>query len=271
MRLRGRALLALSLAGLAGAGCGKKQPVSLDLLSGERAYRAGMERLSRRDLVKAIETFERIRYAEDSIEEFEPLVRLGIADATFYKGTDLELIDARSLYLDFVTLYGDHPLAPYAQTQAGLCSLRQVNHPSRDQSQTLDAISDLEEVGRRYPDSPFTDTARGLVRSARSRLAESEFLVGRFYMKRKRYLAALERFRRVIEDYPDFPETDKVLYHMGRSLVAMDSFTKGAIYLDQLLEDYPEGEYVKPARKLLAQIPASPGETSGGGEGSGGD
>ena len=49
-------------------------------------------------------------------------MRIGVADATFYQGHDLALIDARNLYLDFVTLNADHELAPYAQFQAGICS-----------------------------------------------------------------------------------------------------------------------------------------------------
>lgn len=260
-RTRATALgLAAALA-VAAAGCGhgkKEDALGGELLSAETAYSKGMEELSRRKLRQAISTLQRIQYSPQAVEEIEPLARLAIADATFYQGTDLSLIDARSLYLDFVTLYSDHPQAAYAQTQAGLCALGQVNHPSRDQSQTHQALADLDEVIRRFPTSPFADVARGLRRKARSNLAESEFLVGRFYMKRKKYLAAAERFNRVLSEYPDFTETEKVLYHIGRALHLLDNDAKGRIYLGQLVEDYPDSAYAAPATKLLAELESAP-------------
>jgi outer membrane protein assembly factor BamD len=186
-----------------------------------------------------------------------------MADATFYQGTDIALIDARNLYLDFVTLYGDHPLAPYAQTQAGMCSLKQVNHPSRDQSQTRQAIADFEVVTARYADSPFARAARGLLADATSRLGESEFLVGRFYLRRKAWEAAAERFRRVVQQYPDYHAMDKVLFHLGRALVAGNGDVEGRLYLDQLITEYPGSPWVGEARRLLAHADAAEGGVSG--------
>jgi outer membrane protein assembly factor BamD len=254
--------LALAIATLAGGCGGKKKYAGLggELLAPTIAYREGMEQLSRHNLQQAIGTLGRIQYSPDTLEDIEPLTRLAVADATFYQGNQLALIDARSLYLDFVTLYGDHPLAPYAQTQAGLCSLRQVNHPSKDQTQTHHALDELLEVVRRYPDSDYAEVARTLSRSARANLAETEFIVGRFYAKKKKNLAALERFNTLLGEYPEYPEMDKVLYYMGRTLLRMKNDTKARIYLSQLIHDYPEGDYAQPARKLLER--EGPGEDS---------
>jgi outer membrane protein assembly factor BamD len=212
-----------------------------------------MELLARRELRQAIEVLQSIQYTPETLQDTEPLARLALADATFYQGTDIALIDARNLYLDFVTLYGDHPLAPYAQTQAGLCSLMQVNQPTRDQSQTHQAVSDLQVVIERYRDSPFARAARGLLVETRSNLAESEFLVGQFYLKRGAWEAAAERFRRVIERYPDYAAMDKVLFHLGRALVAGSGDVEGRLYLDQLITDYPDSRWADDARRLLAQ------------------
>jgi outer membrane protein assembly factor BamD len=248
-------LAAIGLAAIGGTGCKKKKANTVgELLRADLAYRRGMEEFSKRNLPEAVASFGRIQYGPETLEEFEPLTRLGMADATFYQGTQISLIDARSLYLDFVTLYGTHPLAPYALTQAGLCSLGQVNHPTKDQSQTYQALMDLQEVMRRYPDSWFAGAAEGLTEEARSHLAESEFMVGRFYMKRKKFLAALERFRTILDDYPEFGETEKVLYHVARSLFKLDNEERARIYLSQLLADYPGGPYDDPARKLLAKL-----------------
>ncbi len=257
-------LVGLALAALPGCGAKKRPDQAATLLDPTGAYRKGMEQLSKRELRQAIATLDRIQYTGPTQERIEPLSRLAVADATFYGGTDLGLIEARNLYLDFVTLYGDHPLAPYAQTQAGTCSLLQISHPSRDQSLTYQALADLGEVRRRYPDSRFTDVAERLIRTGRANLAESEFLVGRFYLKQKRPLAALERFDRITDEYPEFGQMDKVLYFIGNALLRLDNDVKARLYLEQVVRDWPGGAYSDSARKLLARIdPASGGEAGG--------
>jgi outer membrane protein assembly factor BamD len=190
------------------------------------------------------------RFAADERAEMEPLIKLCIADATFYKGTALDLISARQLYLDFVTLFGDHPLAPYAQFQAGACALEQANHPSKDQSQTQSAFADLAVVEQRYPGSAYSRAASDMIDQAKARLAEHEFIVGRFYYKRKAWLAAAQRFKVIVEAFPEYPEMAKVYYHLGQALLRNDTENvEGLAWLDKVIADYPNGEYTKLARK----------------------
>ena len=170
-----RITAAMCLLALLGAGCAKrKAPQDQTQLTPDDQYRKARELLERRKADQAVEVLQSIdfRYSGQDRARLEPLVRLGVADATFYKGSTLDLIDARSLYLEFVTLFGDHPLAPYAQFQSGVCSLEQASHPSKDQSQTLSAFTDLREVGRRYPRSRYAIAARDMIRRAESSLAE---------------------------------------------------------------------------------------------------
>ena len=99
--LRGVAVVLLAAA-LAGCG-GKKNEAGPATLSADAAFKRGMELLQERELRKAIASFQAIQYTPDTLEDLEPLSRLAMADATFYQGTDIALIDARNLYLDFVT------------------------------------------------------------------------------------------------------------------------------------------------------------------------
>ncbi|HKQ62442.1 MAG TPA: outer membrane protein assembly factor BamD [Candidatus Polarisedimenticolaceae bacterium] len=248
---------ALALLGLAllAPGCAGKKKARLTFApetSAETLYAAGMRQLQRRKLEAAIATFARIDYAPDQRRELEPLVRLANADATFYKDTDVALIEARSLYLDFVTRFSDHPLAPYAQFQAGMCSAKQVNHPSKDQSQTERAIADFRLVETRYPAAGFARAARQARTRAESRLAEHEMLVGLFYQKRKQYPAAVERFRGVLDRYPTYVDRGRAFFQLGKTLWLSNNTTEGRVYLDKYLEDYPDGPYAGEARKYLA-------------------
>jgi len=226
------------------------------VLGAEDLYKQGLDQIEQRKLEAAIDSLEAIdlRYSAEDQPRLEPLIRLAMADATFYKGSILDLIDARSLYLDFVTFKGDHPKAPYAQFQAGVCSLKQVNHPSRDQSQTSAAFRDLRQVIRRYPNSRYADAARDMIRQAEGSLAEHEFLVGRFYLKRKRYVAATGRFKGLLERFPEYGDKEKVYYYLARSLLLGDNEVEGRIYADKLLTDYPDTQYEKEISQVMRHV-----------------
>ncbi len=240
----------------------KKEPESY--ATAQELYDRGSRHLAERDLNKARRALEQVYYTPEDRARLEPLVRLRIADAVFYQGNDLALIDARSLYLDFVTLYGDHPNAPYAQFQAGVASLEQGNDPTRDQSQTLRAIQDFQVVVDRFPDSRYAVAARDMIGSAESKLAEHEFVVGRFYMKKKAWEAAANRFKLVVERYPTYREKDKLYFNLGKALINGNSAPEGRIYLDKLLQDYPTSDYVKDANELLrASAPQGGGDGQG--------
>jgi len=252
LRVAGR-WLGLALAVLAFAGCGgKKTPESLpEVMTTAQLYDQAMRELERHDLRRAKSILENVRYVGDEDRALEPLVRLALADATFYQDYTIAYIDARSLYLDFVTFFGTHPRAPYAMYQAAMASLAQVNHPSKDQTQTVQAIQDLREVIRRYPTSPYAAAARTMVVRAEERLAEHEFLVGRFYMKRNAPVAAADRFRELLDEYPHYAEKDKVYLHLGQVLLALDNEDEARIWLDKLVRDYPRGSWTDEAIKEL--------------------
>ncbi len=252
-----RTVLAVALLALASGCGGGKRAKDFYTLPPDEAFKQGQALLEAGKSAQALEVFQSIdlRFADDRTA-LEPLVRLAIADATFYKEAILDLIDARSLYLDFVTLYGDHDLAPYAQFQAGVCSLAQANHPAKDQSQTRSAFQDLNEVEVRYPNSRFAVAARDMIRQAEGNLAEHEFLVGRFYYKRDKFLAATQRFRNVLKQYPDFEDKEKIYYYLGRALQGSGNDAEARIYLDKLLSDYPEGRFVDQATKSLRKMNA---------------
>jgi len=239
------------------AGCaGKKKRERITDMSPEALYERALELYEQKKLEGAVGMFESIEFAYSGSDrkELEPLVRLGIADATFYRGYSLDTIDAHTLYLDFVTRYGDHPMAPYAQFQAGVASLEQVNHPSKDQSQTLAAFTDLREVERRYPNSNYAFATRDMINRAQANLVEHEFQVGNFYLERKKYVAAIERFRKALDRYPQSTEKEKLYFHLAEGLIASDRAAEGRIYLDKLITDYPYGDYVEPARAELEKI-----------------
>jgi outer membrane assembly lipoprotein YfiO len=248
-------LVVSAVAGVNGCG-GKKKQARVDAaeLSADATFGRATELLAKHQLRQATSALKRIQFAPASRDELEPLTRLALADATYYQGTSIAWIDARNLYLDFVTLNSDHPLAPYAQLQVGQCSLNQVNQPSKDQTLTLQAIRDLDAVERRWPDSLYVAAARAMGREARANLAESEFLVGQFYLKKKNYRGAIDRFRGLVMSFPGYADVDKVLFRLAEAYLGSGNEAEARLHIERLLTDYPNGPYVARAQKMLGSI-----------------
>ncbi|HVQ34664.1 MAG TPA: outer membrane protein assembly factor BamD [Candidatus Bathyarchaeia archaeon] len=248
-------LLALGVALLltaAGSACSKKKAKgSAEILSAQQALVRVDDAMARHQLRKAKTILGKVQFTTDERGEYEPLVRLALADATYYLGDDLSLIEARSKYLDFVTLYGDHPKAPYAQFQAGMCSVKQIYSATRDQAQTKVAIADFEAVTTRWPTSDYARAARQFVGKGRDGLAEHEFIVGSFYRKKKSYDAATERYKDLLEAYPEYRQKDKVFYWLGWTLQKNRNESDARVYLDRVVTEYPMSKYAKMAQQML--------------------
>ena len=248
-------VLTIALASLAAPSCSHKKAkakATAEVLTAEQTLAKADDAMARHQLRKAKTLLQGIQFTQAERPTYEPLVRLGLADATYYLGDDLSLIEARSKYLDFVTLYGDHPRAPYAQFQAGMCSVKQIYSASRDQAQTRVAIDDFAEIDKRWPSSPYGRAARQFVGKGQDVLAEHEFVVGTFYRQRKAYAAATQRYKHLLETFPTYRSKDKVYYWLGWTLTQASDPAAGRVWLDQVLSEYPRSKYATMAKSLLA-------------------
>jgi len=257
--MRGRAtaaVLSLTLAAC-GMGCATKKRKALEqtaeVLTAEAVLADVDDKMAHHQLRKAKLLLQKIQFTQAERPTYEPLVRLALADSTYYLGDDLSLIEARSKYLDFVTLYADHPKAPYAQFQAGMCSVKQIYSASRDQAQTRVAIDDFREIDGRWPASAFARAGRQFIGKGQDGLAEHEFIIGSFYWKKKAYQAAVDRFTALLTNFPAYRQKDKVYYWLGRTLMSARTPEEARVWLDQVLNEYPRGKYAKMAKALLAE------------------
>lgn len=180
-----------------------------------------------------------------------PQVQIGLADAYYRDGGILNLGEALNAYRTFLTYYPQREEAAYAQYQVAMCYFGQVLAPDRDQDLTYKAIAEFEKVERFYPDSPYVEKARQRVLDCREQLAAHNVFIGRFYYKRKKYLAAASRFRIVLDKYPHYSGTEEVLFLLGSSLYATANPNEGRLYFQRLLQDYPKSKHAREARQLL--------------------
>jgi outer membrane protein assembly factor BamD len=141
-----------------------------------------------------------------------------------------EARDAAQRYLDFYP--GDED-APYAMYLIALSYYDQIDDVGRDQGLTFQALQGMRDVIETYPDSEYARTAILKFDLAFDQLAAKEMEVGRYYLKRGNYTAAINRFRTVVQDFQTTTHTAEALHRLVESYLALgltdEAQTAGAI------------------------------------------
>lgn len=101
----------------------------------------------------------------------------------------------------FLSLHPGNKDAPYAYYLVAVSYYEQISDVRHDQKNTEKALNALTELVNRYPTSAYATDARVKLDLTRDHLAGKEMEVGRWYQKRSEYLAAANRFRRVLDNY----------------------------------------------------------------------
>jgi len=101
----------------------------------------------------------------------------------------------------FIQLHPGHKDVAYAYYLKAICYYMQIVDVGRDQKLTELALKALDDVVRRFPDSKYARDAKLKLDFTRDHLAGKEMEIGRYYLKRQEYLAAMNRFKRVIDNF----------------------------------------------------------------------
>jgi outer membrane protein assembly factor BamD len=164
---------------------------------------------------KAQESFLKLK-EEYPLHELAILAEIGIADSLY---SDKEYAEAGNAYSDFVSLHPTNENVPYALYQLGMCHYNEIGDIDRDQTETIKAKKEWEKLVARYPENKFSAMAEKLILECKKMLAENEFYVGRFYLKQKKYKAALSRFEKVARDYANVGLDYKLEYYINETKI----------------------------------------------------
>ena len=189
-----------------------------------------------------------------------PKVQLAIADAFYKDGGLLNYGEALNGYRNFLTYFPDHLEADRAQFMVGMSLFQQALSPDRDQALTLNAIAEFKKVTADHPGSPYVEQSQERIRRCQDRLAEHERLIGWFYQRRKAWLAAIDRYRDILEKYPSYGRTDRVLFDLGQCLLAIGRRPEAEEAFTRLQQGNPDGPLASKAKDLLAEYDRSQGK-----------
>lgn len=133
----------------------------------------------------------------------------------------------------FIDFYPDDDDAAYAQYLLALSYYDQIDEVGRDQGLTFQALQSLREVIEIYPDSEYARSAILKFDLAFDHLAAKEMEIGRYYLKRDNFAAAINRFRVVVEDFQTTTHTPEALHRLVEAYLSLgldeEAQTAGAI------------------------------------------
>ena len=151
----------------------------------------------------------------------------------------------------FISLYPGNASAAYAYYLKSVCYFEQIIDVGRDQASTEQALTALKEVTRRFPHSEYASDARLKIDMVNDQLAGKEMNIGRFYQENGQPVAALSRFRTVIDRYQTTSHTPEALYRLVAldiSLGLMDDAQRNAAVLGA---NFPGDRWYFDAYKLM--------------------
>jgi outer membrane protein assembly factor BamD len=192
--------------------------------------------------------------------EYRPDAKLAVGDSYLGEDTTESLLLAANEFREFLTFYPTHPRADYAQYRLAVSHAEQMLRPERDQSATRETIKELEVFVQRYPNSSLMPEARKLLRDAKDRLSEANYRVGFYYYRVKWFPGAIDRFREVLLNDPEYTNRDAVYFHLAESLVLTEKKAEALPYYERLLREFERSEYLDRSQKRIAELKG--GETT---------
>ena len=133
----------------------------------------------------------------------------------------------------------------YVQYQVAMSLVERMKKPDRDQSVSRDALEELRAVRELYPTSEYAELAEEQIQRVRDQLAAHEMLVGRFYMRYGNFNGAISRFEYLLETYPEFEETDRVLFYLGMTHRKAEQEAESRRVFERLRQEYPDSSFVE--------------------------
>ncbi|PZO48459.1 MAG: outer membrane protein assembly factor BamD [Alphaproteobacteria bacterium] len=231
-----------------------------------RLYNGGADFLDRRNWAAALIVFQEVE-RQHPYSSWARRAMLMQAYAHYQANEyDSAIEDAQR----FIALHPGNESAPYAYYLVSICHFERILDVGRDQGTTERALVALNDVVRRYPDSPYARDARLKLDMVYDQLAGKEMEVGRFYLERDQHLAAINRFRQVLENpnYQRSSHTPEALHRMVESYLSVGMTEEAQRMAAILGHNFPGSDWYQRSFALMtesgvAQVSAEDAERRG--------
>ncbi len=226
----------------------------------DRLYNEGLYLLNNKsDPSKAVKKFEEVD-RQHPYSEWARKSLIMSAYAYYQAGSYDESVTASKRY---IALHPGSPDAAYAQFLIGSSYYDEIPDITRDQARTEKALASLDEVVRKYPTSEYAVTAKQKMEVARDQLAGKEMQIGRYYLEKKDYTGAINRFKVVVTKYQTTRHVEEALERLTEAYMSLGIVGEAQTAAAVLGHNFPDSEWYKHAYNLVKGGGLEPNENKG--------
>jgi len=234
----------------------KKSEVAPDEAA-DRLYNEGLFLLnSRHDPKKAVKKFEEV----DRQHPYSEWARKALLMSAYSYYSAGNYDDCVTTAKRYITLHPGSPDAAYAQYLMASSYYDEIPDVTRDQARTEKALAALEEVMRKYPGTPYANNAKEKVTVARDQLAGKEMAIGRYYLDKRDYTGAINRFKVVVTKYQTTREVEEALERLTEAYMALGIVNEAQTAAAVLGHNFPDSPWYKHAYMLVKKGGVEPSE-----------
>jgi len=156
--------------------------------------------------------------------------------------------------------YPNSPDAPYVLYLQANAYYMQIPDISRDQEKAAKALATFQSVVQKYPSSEYVEDAKFKIQVTQDQLAGKEMSIGRFYLSRRNYTAAINRFRNVLQYYQTTRHAEEALYRLVEAYLGLGITDEAQTAAAVLGHNFPDSQWYQDAYDLLKGKGLSPHE-----------
>ncbi|NWG92040.1 MAG: outer membrane protein assembly factor BamD [Parvularculaceae bacterium] len=251
MAVRFRVVLVAVCAAVALGACGssskKKEKFAYVEREVEVLYQEASTAMERKRYDDAIELFGEV----ERQHPYSVWARRAILMKAFaqYRQNDYE--EAVTTLDQFIQLHPGNKDAPYAYYLKAMCFYERIRDVGRDQDFTNNAVQALNDVVRRYPESEYARDARLKLDLTFDHLAGKEMYIGRYYLKNGKHIAAINRFKMVVNNYETTNHVAEALYRLVEANLQLGLVEEARASAAVLGANYPGSVWYDDAYNLM--------------------
>jgi outer membrane protein assembly factor BamD len=208
---------ALALTGGCASRNGKNKDTAYVARDVDTLYAAAKSRLDKGDTRQAAALFDEV----ERQHPYSPWARRAQLMSAFSYYAARDYTKSIQSAQRFLSIHPGNKDAPYAYYLIAVSHYEQISDVSRDQKTTAQARQSLNDVIRRYPNTPYASDARLKLDLVNDHLAGKEMTIGRSYQRSGKWLAATLRFRNVVENYQTTSHAPEALYRLVESYLSL--------------------------------------------------
>ncbi|GAB4526891.1 MAG: outer membrane protein assembly factor BamD [Roseibium sp.] len=244
------------------AGCGGKDDLdelALNDTPPEVLFNEGLALRAQGKLRDSTAKFEEL----DKLYPYSEYSKKSLVNLAFLNYTRGKYPETVTAAQRFVTLYPGDEDSAYMLYLAGQAYFRQMPDITRDQGVTRKAAGAFNELIQRFPESEYVPDAEQKLRVVEDQLGGKEMQVGRYYLKKRNYIAGINRFKTVVVDYQTTRHVEEALFRLTEAYYALGVVNEAQTAAAVLGHNYPDSQWYKDAYSLLNKGGYEPSENSG--------